>query len=408
MSKKARERKLRKMQRRGLAQPLPLTQGTGNARQAVLAKIARDGEKPSLDHFIRILADSHTLRQEPEFRDVHFDLEKTVQVSSRVMTKYEKQIQEMEKKSEDERHQFRDDVRIEIIDELATPAFRKDVLHRLESLSRRLATGNDADKFEIALYLQPLMQEKQIPWGICGLITTIYAESAEKAEEQFEQGLSAFDEIFRAAEREGKLEQLLELPEESPEVLKVVQQVKSKPGLMDQLRRETEKAFQEFEQALMNGEVKLDLFTKEELLQPFAAMTEYISANQIEIEKADQQALTDQFAQFIKRNLDEVMTKDRAKRMKDDMKKISAQWLRDKNVRGALLQGEISILDSEKPSENPFLYAAYVGQMKNLHEPNSESDEKETVAPASSSQTDARSIPPRGWRERIKHVFRKR
>jgi hypothetical protein len=57
------------------------------------------------------------------------------------------------------------------------------------------------------------------------------------------------------------------------------------------------------------------------------------------------------------------MTLERTRERKDELKAISARWLHDKDYRGALLQLAISDLHSLKPSENPLLYAVYVGQI---------------------------------------------
>ncbi len=312
----------------------------------------------------RIMQGSHILRNEPELGDLHFDLDKTDAVRSRVMQKYEKKLPVVLEKSEDERHEFYDEVRIEIIEELATPAFRQDALKRLEQLAERLASGKEADRFEMALVLQLMLRQKEIPWGLCGLITAIYKDSAERADRQFHEAIGEFEKMLQQVEREGSVEKLLTLPDESPEIVQVVERLRAQPGLLEELRIDADKAFQGFEGAIANGEVTLDLFTPEELQRPLRAMAGYLARNQIDAKTADKQEVAKQFVSIIRRAIGEVMTKGRIQKLKDDVQRISAQWLREKNWQGILLQGEISWLESEKPADNPFVFAAFMSQMK--------------------------------------------
>lgn len=393
MSKKSREKKRRKMQRRGLpgyAGSFADRQGESPAQRALQERIARGGDHYVQDNFIRIMQSSHILRNEPEFRDLYFDLPKTDAVRSRLMKRYEKQLPEVLKKSKDEQHKFYDEVRIEIIDGLTTPAFRQDVLKRLEGLAQRLANGREADKYEMALVLQPMLQQKEIPWGLCGLITAIYEDSAEKADRQFHQAADEFEKMLQRVEHEGDLEKLLALPDESPEIAQAVERLRAQPSLMEELRKGADEAFQEFEEQITNGEVILDLFTPEELQRPLLAIAEYLATNQIDAETADKQEVAKQFAAFIQRAIGEVMTPDRTQKMKDNLQRLSAQWLREKNWQGVLLQGETSSLDTEQPSDNPFIYAAFVSQMKRWRDGQVES---RTKTDASAGTANA-STPP--------------
>jgi hypothetical protein len=367
MGKKSREKKQRRMQGRevpGRASSFALVPGTSPAQQALNERILRGGAHYLQDNFIRIMQGSHRLRNEPEFRDLFFDLERTDAIRSRVMEKHEKQLPQVLKKSKDEQQVFYDEVRIEIIDELAAPGFRDEVLRRLGNLTQRLASGKEVDKFEMALILQSVLEQKEIPWGLCGLITAIYEASAAQAEKQMGSDLKEFEAVLQAAEREGSLERLLTQPDGSPEVLQVVQRLQKKPGLMQHLEHETHQAIQEFEQAIADGKVRLDLFTVEELQRPFKALAEDVSRNRSDLAKVDPQELANQFAEYVRRTLAEVMTRERTQRMKADLQRLSAEWLRARNWMGAAIPAEIYWLDSVAPAENPFLYAAYVSEMK--------------------------------------------
>lgn len=150
------------------------------------------------------MRDSYKLREEPEFRDLYFDVDRAAEVSVKVMKKYEKRTAEMVKASLDERQMLYDDMRIEIIDELATPEFRRDFLRRLDRCADRLKSTREVEKMEMALFLPPILQLlKEIPWGLCGLVTTIYEETTEKAFREYEENMDeGFDFPLRVLIKE--------------------------------------------------------------------------------------------------------------------------------------------------------------------------------------------------------------
>ncbi len=414
MSKKSREKKQRKLERRGSsagARPIASAQADAPAQRAVQERIRRGGKQYLEDNLIHVLRDSYQLHRESEFRDLYFDLRQTDTVSSRVMRKYEQQLQDVLKKSKDERQQFYDEVRIEIIEELAKPAFRKDVLDRLERLAQRLAGGKDVNKYEIAMLLQPLLQEKEIPWGLCGLVTSIYEASREKAERQFGQALGEFEKILGQAGGEGNLAKFLTLPDSSPEITQAVERLKARPDVLEALRKDADQAFEEFEQQIAQGKVQLDLFDSAEVERPLRALADYVAQNQVDAKSADHSEISRRMVELVQQAIDEVMTPERIQKMKDDLKRLSAEWLREKNWQGILLQGEISLLDSEPPGENAFVYAAYVNQLKRWRDAqvaaNPPADEA-VQAESESHEVDTAPDRPRGLRERVIGRFGKR
>lgn len=105
-------------------------------------------------NLIRIMTDSAQLAEEPEFTDLYLDGEKTARVTERWLKKYEKRLAAAEKKGSDEYHELFDEMHIEVIAELATPAFRRDVDQRLQTLLDRLMTTNDLAKLEMAIWFR--------------------------------------------------------------------------------------------------------------------------------------------------------------------------------------------------------------------------------------------------------------
>ena len=112
---------------------------------------------------------------------------KQPEVTERWLKKYEKRLAAAEKKGPDEYHEVFDEMRIEMVAELATPAFRKEVDERLQTLLDRLMTTNDLEKLEMVMVLKPLLGMKSIPWGLCGLILEIYNRTMQRAMQEYEE-----------------------------------------------------------------------------------------------------------------------------------------------------------------------------------------------------------------------------
>ena len=128
--------------------PAPETQSReySLAAQAIAQRMANGGPDYLKQNLIRIMIDSAKLAEEIEFKDLYLDSEKAAQVTDRWLKKYDKRLEAAKKKSPDEYHKVADKMRIEVVAELATPAFRKAVDQRLQTLMDRLMTGSDNKK----------------------------------------------------------------------------------------------------------------------------------------------------------------------------------------------------------------------------------------------------------------------
>ena len=94
-------------------------------------------------------------------------------------------------------------MRIEVVAELATPAFRKDVDERLQALLDRLMTTEDLTKLEMVMLLKSLLGMKSIPWGLCGLILAVYNRTMQCAMQEYEEEKSLYDSMVEALKAEG-------------------------------------------------------------------------------------------------------------------------------------------------------------------------------------------------------------
>jgi len=81
------------------------------------------------------------------------------------MTKYDKRLSAAQAKDSGEFQQVFDEARIEIIAELATPAFRREGDERLQAAFNRLSASADLDKLELVLLLKSLLGMKDVAWG---------------------------------------------------------------------------------------------------------------------------------------------------------------------------------------------------------------------------------------------------
>jgi hypothetical protein len=335
--------------------PKPADANASPAVDALVKNIMRSGPHYIEENFVRIMQQCYILREEPEFRDLAFDVEDTVEVSLRVQKKYENELLQVMQASEDEQFQLHDEIRAEIIDELATPDFRRDVLRRLDRTLDRLKKFPAADKLELALVLSTLLETKQVPWGLCGLMTAIYSATIERAEQLEQAENDVFGEFRQVFEEANDVDGLPSMMKNPQRLTALAQKIEAKPGLSDHLQRQTEKMTREFEQALASGKVELDLFTDAELLRSYTYLKEYVTANQIDLAKMDPEEMATQFMESIKRAIREIVTPKRVEEMKLYLEKTSQTWLRAKNPRGAALQIELSYLESGVASvENRF------------------------------------------------------
>jgi hypothetical protein len=362
-------RKHRKKRQHQATQPgsSPENRPFSPVAQAVVEKIALGGANYLESNFVRIMLDSYALAKEPEFTDLFFDEEKVIPVTGKFMKKYTKRLEVAARKGQDEQQQVMDQMRIEIIDELATPLFRKEVKHRLKLMSERLMATSEKKKLEIAFLLEPILSMKEIPWGVCGLVIAIYSRTFEQTLQEYEQEKEFFGELSKMLEG-GNPADILAYIEDPEKSAAIVEKLKAKPELHRRLENQLQKEVDEFEEALWKGRLKMDLFTEEELLSSFIHLQEIIEADQVDLSTADRKQVTVMFADILRQSIVEIMTPERIMRMKADLDKIFKRWLREKNRWAVAIQAETYWLDEIEVVDNRFLFAVYVSQVRRVME----------------------------------------
>ena len=334
--------------------------------QAIAQRMAKGDLDYLKQNLVRIMIDSAKLAEEIEFKDLYLDGDKAVQVTERWLKKYDKRLEAAKKKSPDEYHEVADEMRIEIIAELATPAFRKAVDQRIQTLMDRLTTGRDTKKLEIVMMLTPALRMKSIPWGLCGLILEIYNRTMQQTMQEYEEDQGVFDAIAEALKAEGEenidIFTILKHPDKLEQVGKKV--FDAQPGLRQRVERQIWEMVEAFEDALMQGHVELNLFSEEELMLPFQRIQAEFGEPFTQVQPTEE--MREHIFEAIRQALSEIMIPERFRRFREKVDKTATHWLRTHHKWGAALQFELGYLDGDQYEENKFILAAFIGQVYRL------------------------------------------
>jgi hypothetical protein len=346
---------------------LPGKQTVSPTAQAVADKIAQGGSAYVQENFIHVMRDSYRLAEEPEFLDLNFDGDRTDQVTDRWLEKYHKRLKAAEKKGPAAFAEVRDEMRIQVVDELVTPTFREEVNRRLEALLSRLIATDEAEKLEMALLLGPLLKMKDLPWGVCGLIVAIYQRTLQKTMPEYEEEHKVFGDYLDALKTMKSPADLLENIGRPEQMEQLEAKLAAMPKLRQRLEEKVWEIVKEFEMELFRGQVALDLFTQEELLLPYTRMqTEF--GEQLTQTLPVNEVTAERLLTIIRQVIREIMTPERQQRLRNDVQATARAWLRERQKWGAALQAELTWLENEYREENLFLVAAFMGQMRRLGE----------------------------------------
>lgn len=346
-----------------------LESGAAKSSPAVLAvtqRIASGGVEYLQQNLIRVMTDSAQLALEPEFIDLYLDDDKTVQVTGRWLKKYEKRLTAAQKRSPDEVHQVFDEMRIDVIEELATPAFRKDVDRRLQVILGRLVTSNDLEKLELVLILKPLLGMKTIPWGICGLILEIHQRTMQRNTQAYEAEQDIYGVVMSALNDAGEADgDLLELLEQPGKLDRIAQKLfGSQPGLLERAEMQVWQTIEAFENALVQGSVELNLFTEAELALPFERIQAEFGEPFKQVQPSEE--MSERIFEAIRQALTEIMTPERLQRFREDVETTAKAWLRTHHKWAAALRFELGYLDGDEYEETKFFLAVFLGQVSRM------------------------------------------
>jgi hypothetical protein len=313
-------------------------------------------------NLIRTMTDSAQLAEEPEFTDLYLDGEKTARVTERWLKKYEKRLA-AEKKGSDEYHELFDEMHIEVIAELATPAFRRDVDQRLQALLDRLMTTNELAKLEMVMLLKPFLGVKSIHWGLCSLILAIYNRTIQRAPQEFEEDKGVFDSVVEALKADGEEDVDIVTILEHPDKLEQIGQkiFGAHPGLRQRAEKQIWEMVDAFEHKLGHGDVDLSLFSEEELMLPFQRLQTELGEPFTQDQPFDE--MQERIFEAVRQAITEIMTPERFRRFREDVENTAKTWFRTRQKWAAALQSELAYLDGDQYEENKFILAAFIGQL---------------------------------------------
>lgn len=336
------------------------------AAQVIAQRMANGGTDYLKQNLIRITIDSAKLAEEPEFRDLYLGGEKAVQITERWLKKYDKRLAAAEKKGPDEYHEVADEMGIEIVAELATPAFREEVVRRLQTLMDRLMTSKDTKKLEMVMMLIPALRMKSIPWGFCGLILEIYNRTMQQAMQEYEEDQGVFDAVAEALKADGEekidIFTILKHPDKLEQIGKKI--FEAQPGLRQRAEKQIWDMVEAFEDALGHGDVELSLFSEEELVLPFQRIQAEFGEPFTQAQPSEE--IRERIFEAVRQAIIEIMTPERFRRFREDVDKTANNWLRTRQKWGAALQFELGYLDGDQYEENKFILAAFIGQIYRL------------------------------------------
>jgi hypothetical protein len=339
---------------------------TSPAAQIIANRIAIGGEDYLKQNLIRIMSDSAKLAEEPEFTDLYLDDEKTTQVTDHWLKKYEKRLTAAEKKGPDAYHEVFDEMRIEVIAELATPAFRIDVDERLQALLDRLMTTNYLMKLEMVMFLKPLLGMKSIPWGLCGLILTIYNRTMQRAMQEYEADKSVYDSVAEVLKSEGVDDiDILTILEHPNKLEQIGQKLfEAQPDLRQRAEKQIWEMVEVFEDKLGHGDVDLSLFSEEELMLPFQRLQAEFGEPFTQVQPSEE--MREQTFDVMRQAITEIMMPERFQRFREEVEMTAKTWFRTRQKWAAALQLELGYLDGDQYEENKFVLAAFIGQIYRL------------------------------------------
>lgn len=339
-----------------------------------LSSLTRD---QLLQRLERNLLGAIALRNEPEFADFFFDGDAVLEVTASHLDRYEARLTELEKRGDREALQeLYDLMRIDVVAELVTSEVRRDLQERTRRCIERLKQGREADKLEMALYVDVLLsgQDKVIPLGLCGLFTAIYEDSLRRVETigEAEQALRKALADLLPEGRDLDAVELLAAVERPEVVARFTQILESHPGLRDQIEQDLDRMIEEVGQAIHDGKIAATFFTEEEVLRIFADLALVLGEAVSSPKPPDQQAVMETLTALMEQNLSEIMTRERSEQFRLYLQKAGSAFQRSADRQqkklGVRLLLAAETLKVWEPGKHPLVFEVYLAQLKQIQE----------------------------------------
>lgn len=235
-----------------------------------------ESSKIAVDALFENLMDSEDLADEPEFEDMFFDPMECVVMFIKIGEERGIDPSEFSSMPENEVNDIRAELAEEVARRLFSKKIHREILDRLEKLRLRLKeSGPKADVPRVAaLQLFLDSPETRELWPLVGLIYALVVRSLEIGFElmgvqmqvaEFKKGMSP-QELFETVARSGLVKKLQPV-------------VKKFPALMRYMEKQVDTVWDDGIKALFEGELYLELYTREELEQAAKIFTNILEEN---------------------------------------------------------------------------------------------------------------------------------
>lgn len=377
MSKKQRERKERKLEqkRQGNAPPAWLAENLSPQIRAVMSELSSYTPSRTEQEMIQALSDSNQLREEAELQEFTLETGQVERAMARLIPKYEQKLTAAKMRSNDEWEGVYDDLRVEAIDTLLPREWRQNFLRQYDAMMRRLSSGTDTKRFKLALLVRSALDDKTFPWGASALFGEMFEDAKEESRERALSAEELLSQLLKPLGADATPEELDKILHDPARLEKLEESLNLSPEQQDLVDEMTTGILEEFERGLYAGQVDLPLYTGQELddtTEQLNYLTAAVRAQGREMGVEDYEAI----GKLLQGRVEDIVTPERLNEINEQVTLTADEWLAQGNEDGRLLHMEQSELLELEPRENSFLYAALVGQLRRVEEPEGEFDEE--------------------------------
>lgn len=256
--------------------------------------LAAKGAGSAEENLFWLLADSGDLAEEPEFKEIFTDPLLTLPTYISVADDLGfPSPDDLFSLPEEEQEDKKADILEEVVRRLLSDELRQEIIEALNRLRERWKKAGKRQEVAKAAAIQFMLSSRKNAeaWPVIGLIQRIILRSTEAG---FELVGTAMDgEIDQSGDDESIAALYAKLNE--PEMAgKLSEAIKKIPGLQNYLEKQTDKIWDEGEEAIFAGKLDLELFTEEEL-EATAQIFKSVLGEQTDNESATAEEVKEKF-----------------------------------------------------------------------------------------------------------------
>ncbi len=309
--------------------------------------------------FEEALINASEFADEPEFLDFHFDHKITKELSTYWFERFEKKLSKAKIRGEEDAKEVLDQIKEKVFAQLITSEIREDIFNRLTRIRERYIKTKNTSGDEKIRILFALLQSTMIPWSVNGLLLSLYDRTITHILGQDETDIALYSRVAGILDEFGgaDLEKTIKTPEGLDQLVEVFKE--KDPGVLDDIEEMLTENIEEFESALMMGEVDLPLFSEKELMLSIQQIKEKVNWEEIEDEMPPE--MYQEIIDINWKTLDQIMTPKRYRQYCRDIRKKFFLWQKENHPWGNALGGEMLYLE-DTYTRSKFIFVSYFGQ----------------------------------------------